>query len=407
MLQRDLLEEHFCAKVLQQLHDPTDVPAGVADHDAVGGGQRRGLALRAEQRADFADGLAGFAAFQRQHDADQFVVAAFVQLIEGDVRDEVRRDAFVDVGDDQEPVAANQHVPALQQVAVEDVQRFRRGVLAVVKVIEGSGRNRAGVQRQAGELGEFPQHRLPGGVPKVKAHQVLTGRLFDSGDGRFRSILVSRGVGIDGQVGRSFPGFVRPHRRTTEVDRAGRPFGNGGVEFTQGSDLSAGDPTGGASAPASVAATGTELVLRLLADLLLVALPLLVRQLGEHLLLQLLLKLRIAKLPPVAGLADFLKRLVPNLPHLLPLFVGEVQRFGRVVAVDQSRRAAGTELQLLVPLPLFVGEDLRGLLLELLLGGAEHLAHFFANLLPLLVRRGVAEHLPDRFAVDALAGGLA
>ncbi len=385
------------------------VPAGVADDDAVGGGQRRRLPLRAEQRADLADRLLRLAPLQRQDHADQFVLAPFAQFGQRHVRDEVRRDALVDIGDDQEPVAADQHVSALQQVAVQDVQRLRRGVLAVVKVIEGARRNRTGVQRQPGELRKLPQHRLPGGEAKVEAHRVRLA-LLRHGLLRHgvwcrvvrRRVLRRRGGHLVERVGCG-------RRLAAEVDRGSGAFRQRRVELAVRPDLLPGDQVGPAAAvtsPVTPAVAAGHVVGRLRAELLLVARPLLGGQLREHGLFQLFAELRIPELAPVAGGSDLLDLLLAGLAHRVPLRVRQAEFFRPLVTVEQAGDAAGPQAELLVPFPLIVGEHLRGLLLELLAGGPHLLADLVTDLLALLVGRGVAEPLADGLPIHPPAGGL-
>ena len=107
-------------------------------------------------------------ALDRDDDIEQFVASAFRQILDRDVRNQVWRWLVINVDDDQELIAADEHVTLLQQIAVDDIQSFGRRVFLVVVVIEGSGRHDIEVERQPREFRESLEHVCPRSVSKVE-----------------------------------------------------------------------------------------------------------------------------------------------------------------------------------------------------------------------------------------------
>ena len=124
--------------------------------------------MRSHEFVDFIRRLFHVDAFQRQHDPHQLVLAAFRQVGNGHVGNQVRRNALVDIDDDEKPIPLHQHMPLLQQVTVENVEGFRRRVLGVVVIAERPGRLGVQVERQAGRFGEHLQHNVPPRLAEVE-----------------------------------------------------------------------------------------------------------------------------------------------------------------------------------------------------------------------------------------------
>ena len=226
------------------------------------------------------------------------------------VRHEVRRDALLDVGADQEPVTTDEDVPALQQVAVEHVEGLGRRVPAAVVVVERAGRDRAGVEREVREVRELLEHQVPRGEAVGEGHPLHV--LGDGVGHRRRPVRHARfgagAVGVGGGV--AVGGDVRDHRG---------PLGRGRVEVPAVAELLTPDhlPAPAAVAPVAAAAA-VQLVGRLGAELRLVLLPLVVGHHRQGGLVQLLAELRVAELLPVAALADLLNQFRRGRPSSSP-----------------------------------------------------------------------------------------
>nr|BAM75643.1 hypothetical protein [uncultured microorganism] len=169
---------------LNDLRDRLDEAGAIRHQHLVGLRQGNTLAVRSQEGRDFLDDVLRLASLQRKQHADEFEFAALVQLVQRNARDHAFRIALPQVDEPEHALAADQSKTFRQQDAVEQVDGFRRCVLAGVGVVERAGWRRIEHQRQVRLLSEPLQNIDPLLVTKVEPELAL-GRLF-GGSGRFR-----------------------------------------------------------------------------------------------------------------------------------------------------------------------------------------------------------------------------
>ena len=174
------------------------IAADIGDEQPIRLLERHHLPLRPQQLLNVPGRSLRIGPLERQHNADQLILAPRLQLFERNLRDQIGRDAIVDIQRHEEPIPTDQDVPLLQKVPIQHIERFGDGVLPIVIVVERAGWRGAQIEREVCLFRKPFQDQFPWGKPEVERQLLLT---IDHNRDRRRRIGRGRLAGSGGRNG--------------------------------------------------------------------------------------------------------------------------------------------------------------------------------------------------------------
>jgi len=162
----------------------------IGDEQLLRRGNREEFVIGPQQRRHGGGHGRRVAAAQRKFDRHQFVLAPLLDFLRRDFGDQPFRKLARQVDQGQHAFAADERVAFGQQHAVQQIERLRHRIVAVIRIVEGARRRGVQDERQVGLFRKPLQHIRPALVAEGKLQPLLR---------RLRLRLGGLVVGFDGR----------------------------------------------------------------------------------------------------------------------------------------------------------------------------------------------------------------